>query len=198
MSATNRTLTHNPRIPPNASSDDDDPTSSSGSSDSESEESSEDEDEDTYQERSAEGASSTQRPSIPSITGRRKPRITAPNVNSDLMARLSAFLPQIQSANEQLEKEIAEGHGQNLVLDNADEGSDYIEMNLGLGVLEEKSGDGQNSDGADKNAQLDGDSNEIPANQANRSSEQDSDILSHLMGGKDHDEDMVKPSIEEV
>lgn len=128
MSASNITLTHNPRIPTNIPSDDDDPTSSSGSSDSESEESSDEEDDDTHHEASNQGASSTEGPSIPSVTGRPKPRIYKPKGNSDLMARLSAFLPQMKSANEELEKSIAEGKREDLVLDSAADGKDYIEM----------------------------------------------------------------------
>ena len=44
------------------------------------------------------------------------------------MARLSAFLPQMKSANEELEKNIAEGKGEDLVLDSVGDGKDYIEM----------------------------------------------------------------------
>lgn len=107
-------------------SDDDDPTSSSGSSSEESEDdSSEDEDEDMQQ--STAGGSS-----IPSIPHRPKPRIKPMKMKggSDLLSRLSAFLPQMKDANEDLEKEIAAGRGKDLVLDDVDEadGKQYIEM----------------------------------------------------------------------
>lgn len=49
---------------------------------------------------------------------------------SDLLSRLSAFLPQMKDANDSLEKEIAAGRGKDIVLDDADEsdGKQYIEM----------------------------------------------------------------------
>lgn len=46
--------------------------------------------------------------------------------NSELLARLSAFLPQMKSANEELEKDIAAG--KDVVMDDENEDKDYIEM----------------------------------------------------------------------
>jgi len=110
------------------SDEDDDPTSSSGSSSSESEDdSSEDEDEDREIQQSAADASS-----IPSIPHRPRPKIKPMKMKrgSDLLSRLSAFLPQMKDANEDLEKEIAAGRGKDLMLDEVDEtdGKQYIEM----------------------------------------------------------------------
>lgn len=107
-------------------SDDDDPTSSSGSSSEESEDdSSEDEDEDMQQ--STAGGSS-----LPSVPHRPKPRIKPMKTKggSNLLSRLSAFLPQMKDANDDLEKEIAAGRGKDLMLDDVDEadGKQYIEM----------------------------------------------------------------------
>lgn len=109
---------------------DDDPTSSSGSSSSESEseeEDSEDEDEEMHDGHNT--TSSTRAPSIPHIAGRPKPNIHRINGSSDLLSRLSSFLPKMKDANEDLEKEIAAGRGQDMVLDSVDDdGKEYIEM----------------------------------------------------------------------
>ncbi len=114
---------------------DDDPTSSSGSSssESESEEESEDKDEEMHDE------SETSRParasSIPHIAGRPKPNIHRMEGGSDLLSRLSSFLPKMKNANEDLEKEIAAGRGQEMVLDSVDDdGKDYIEMVGGISL----------------------------------------------------------------
>ena len=106
--------------------EDSDPTSSSGSDTSSEEESSEDEDEKIHHENPNTSSSNTS--SMPHVHGRPKPRIQKMDANSDLMARLSAFLPKMKTANEDLEKEIAEGRGKDVVLDDVDDGKDYIEM----------------------------------------------------------------------
>ena len=56
-----------------------------------------------------------------------------------LLSRLGAFLPQLRAANAELDSSIAAGQISDKCIENV--GSDeeqYIEMNLGLGVLEEK------------------------------------------------------------
>ncbi|CEO58900.1 hypothetical protein PMG11_03595 [Penicillium brasilianum] len=170
---------------------DDDPTSSSGSSSSESEseeENSEDEDEDMHDFHQTTTSASA--PSIPHIGGRPKPNIHRMDGGSDLLSRLSSFLPQMKNANEDLEREIAAGRGQEMVLDSVDDdGKDYIEMNLGLGVLEEKRGDSEDSSSGDEGDDEgpDGDSAEDKG---------DSDLLGQLMGGITSSAD--KPSIEEM
>lgn len=110
---------------------DDDPTSSSGTSSSESDDeddTSDNEDEDLHHENQTAGSSSSS--SIPNVTGRQKPQIHRMEGGSDLLGRLSAFLPKMKDANESLEKEIAAGRGKDLVLDDVQEsdGKDYIEM----------------------------------------------------------------------
>lgn len=120
------------------SDDDDDPTSSSGSSSSESEDDdydSENEDETMHGDRNtsttpAAATAKTASTSIPSIPGRPKPRIHRMEGGSDLLSRLSEFLPKMKDANEDLEKEIAAGRGRDMVLDDVDDedGKDYIEM----------------------------------------------------------------------
>lgn len=128
-----RSITPNPKANHHAAtSDDDDLTSSSGSSSSESESEAndsadEDEDESVQEDQTAALPSSS---SIPHIGGRPKPRIHRVKGGSDIMSRLSTFLPKMKDANEDLEKEIAAGRGRDLVLDDVEEGSgrDYIEM----------------------------------------------------------------------
>lgn len=109
---------------------DDDPTSSSGSSSSESDEddTSDNEHEDLHPEKQTAGTASNS--SIPNVTGRQKPQIHRMEGGSDLLGRLSAFLPKMKDANESLEKDIAAGRGKDLVLDDVQEGDgkDYIEM----------------------------------------------------------------------
>ncbi|ODM16833.1 hypothetical protein SI65_07798 [Aspergillus cristatus] len=183
----------------NYHSDDDDetssdePTSSSGSSIDSSDDDEEDEQETRDQEeRENNGA-------IPSIPGRQKPRIHRIDRNSDIMSRLTAFLPQMKSANEDLERELAAGRGKELQVDGADEEVEgrYIEMNLGLGVLEEKrSGDENNNSSSD-------DEDERPDNEEGKqhstelpSRPKDPSVLGKLMGV--NNDDSKKPTIEEM
>ncbi|KAG2204567.1 uncharacterized protein EV154DRAFT_313463 [Mucor mucedo] len=54
---------------------------------------------------------------------------------SDILSRVQAFLPQLKSANEQLKA----ADPKSLDIENVEEDDgQYIEMNLGLGVYEEK------------------------------------------------------------
>ncbi|KAG0170687.1 hypothetical protein DFQ28_008813 [Apophysomyces sp. BC1034] len=58
-----------------------------------------------------------------------------PPMKSDILSRVQAFLPQLQAANEQLEQQ----DPSELDIEHIDEeNGQYIEMNLGLGVYEEK------------------------------------------------------------
>lgn len=121
---------------------DDDPTSSSGSSSSESESEEESEDEDEEMHDEPETSRPTQASSIPHVAGRPKPNIHRMEGGSDLLSRLSSFLPKMKNANEDLEKEIAAGRGQEMILDSVDDdGKDYIEMVRGItssaSILEE-------------------------------------------------------------
>ncbi|KAJ5883648.1 uncharacterized protein N7473_010534 [Penicillium subrubescens] len=192
MSATASSLTGNRHERAPLPSDDD-YTSSSGPSSSESESEEEDsEDEDQEIRDDQETTIPAPEPSIPHIGGRPKPSIHRMEGGSDLLSRLSSFLPQMKNANEDLEKKIAAGKGQEMVLDSVDDdGKDYIEMNLGLGVLEEKRGDNEDSssddEGDDENP--DGDSQKSKENA-------DSDLLGQLMGAITCSSD--KPKIEEM
>jgi len=83
-------------------------------------------------------------PRKPSIT-RRPPSATT----SDLHQRLSTFLPNLAAANDELEVERAAGRLGERNIETVDD-DEYIEMSLGLGVLEEKGlnweGSGSNND----------------------------------------------------
>lgn len=67
---------------------------------------------------------------VPHISGRAKPRIHRVQGDAGLVARLSAFLPQMKTANEDLQREIDAGRGMEWRLDEADENAEgrYIEM----------------------------------------------------------------------
>ncbi|KAJ5773513.1 hypothetical protein N7457_008409 [Penicillium paradoxum] len=177
---------------------DSDPTSSSGSS---SEDDSESEDEE-HSDHAMNGTgtsntrtNATDSSSLPHIAGRPKPRIHRLKGDSGLLSRLNAFLPQMKVANEDLERQIAAGKAGDLILDNADEsGEQYIEMDLGLGVLEEKR-DGESS--SEDESEVEGPNG---TNDAGKKSQDmnDSDIIGKLMGGKGKKSTTDKPSIEEM
>ncbi|KAJ5771205.1 uncharacterized protein N7511_003256 [Penicillium nucicola] len=181
---------------------DSDPTSSSGSSEDSSESESENEDEhhsdqEMRDEPRATGAKvADSSSSLPHIGGRPKPRIHRMKGDSELLSRLTSFLPQMKTANEDLQKEIEAGRVGNLVLDNADEsGEQYIEMDLGLGVLEEK----KDGDSSSEDEDDDEESKTGTAGAGNTSQDlKDSDIIGKLMGGKGKKAEADKPSIEEM
>ncbi|KAL6234474.1 hypothetical protein BDW75DRAFT_163939 [Aspergillus navahoensis] len=163
--------------------DEDDYTSSSGSSLS----SSDDDGDDEAQSEPA-GGIKLDNEGITSLPARRKPNINRIEQEPSLLSRLSAFLPQMKSANENLEREIAAGRGKEIRLDDdVDEESDgqregqYIEMNLGLGVLEEKRpGDEEEKDASGFRGQF-----------------EDTDLMDRLMG-KEKTSSSVKPSIQDL
>ncbi|GKZ29641.1 hypothetical protein AbraIFM66950_005795 [Aspergillus brasiliensis] len=185
--------------------DEDDYTSSSGSSDSDS-----DSDDDEEQEQQVNQKENTKTPTttstsddIPRIPAIPKPRIHRINKNPDLLSRLSAFLPQMKSANERLEQEIAAGRAKDvrLELDGDDdddeemEGKRYIEMNLGLGVLEEKRpGDDDEEDNVETKA---GQDNQHVLPERPKSGK-DSNVLDTLMGNTEPSAEKEKPTIEEI
>ncbi|KAL4873690.1 hypothetical protein BDV12DRAFT_51639 [Aspergillus spectabilis] len=164
--------------------DDDDYTSSSGSSLSPSD------DEDDNHSENAENPNSVlngDNEEITSLPARRKPHIRRIDKEPGLLSRLSAFLPQMKTANEDLQKEIDAGRAKDIRLDEEDDHGDgqYIEMNLGLGVLEEKRpGDGQNpGDGEPKYSK--------PQSSA------ETNVLDHLMG-REKTSPSDKPPIQDL
>ncbi|RAL07639.1 NOPCHAP1/New4 family protein [Aspergillus homomorphus CBS 101889] len=160
-----QTTTAPPHHRPGPNEDDsDDYTSSSGPSDSEDSDDDEGEDNNAASHPPSTTNLPTRNPTTTTSTSSSKPSDTIPRIPAlpkpnihriqqtpDLLSRLSSFLPQMKTANEQLERDIAAGRAKDIRLDDAmDEGEDadddedgqdgkrYIEMNLGLGVLEEK------------------------------------------------------------
>lgn len=80
----------------------------------------------------------------------KKPTIKAVEVvgqEVDLGARLKRFLPQLAAANQELEAYRAAGmlKERNLEVVDEEAGKEYIEMDLGLGVLEETSSNSRDS-----------------------------------------------------
>ncbi|RAH65706.1 uncharacterized protein BO66DRAFT_395250 [Aspergillus aculeatinus CBS 121060] len=193
-----------------AADDSDDYTSSSGPSDSEEEESDNDEEDapatatQPRAPRPAHNPSSAASAdtSIPRIPALPKPNIHRIPQTPDLLSRLSAFLPQMKTANEQLERDIAAGRAKDIRLDDAmdededgdedeeeEDGKRYIEMNLGLGVLEEKRPDDEISTAAP------------PGNEETvlASRPKDSGVLDTLMGNTNAAAAAAsKPTIEEL
>jgi len=130
---------------------------------------------------------------VVTLGGPRKPTMDVGNAaagTQDLKARLSAFLPQMARANDALRMETADKN-----IEDVGEDEPHIEMNLGLGVLEEKNGeDSSSSDGLS-----DSDEDEdvpMPSGQAKREGRyKEMDVMGKLTGQK---KQRHKPGIEEV
>lgn len=78
------------------------------------------------------------------LGGPKKPnihRIGAPEGSEGLKARIAAFLPQLEEANGLLLSE-----GGQYSMEDVEDGEQHIEMNLGLGVLEEQQQEADTSD----------------------------------------------------
>lgn len=189
---------------------DGDSSSSYESTSSEGESDSDDEEEDDQDEDMAD-ASNHAGP-LPRVTAGQRPNIHRIEKNSDILGRLSAFLPKMKDANEELQKEIAAGRGKDLRLDEVDENDQgrviemvcasllskldiancYALQNLGLGVLEEtRSGD--------EDVSSDEDNDHKPAQESTTEQPQgpkDSNVLGKLMGKKEDDSE--KPTIQEL
>jgi hypothetical protein len=97
-------------------------------------------------ETSSAGSSTDEEDSIEQDTDRNSPTITSvpshprssATSQTDLRSRLASFLPQLQQANAKLETDPDAASRQIDHVDDAEE--QYIEMNLGLGVLRAKPG----------------------------------------------------------
>ncbi|KAF8539281.1 hypothetical protein BDD12DRAFT_805509 [Trichophaea hybrida] len=78
----------------------------------------------------------------------KKPDFVPLPPSSDLLSRLNSFLPQLSTANASLEAEIAAaGNADTKNIEHvSDDEEQYIEMNLGLGVLEEICSEDEDSD----------------------------------------------------
>lgn len=122
----------------NDEEENEDYTSSSGTSSSSSDEDDDDgeEDEDNGEEENQTQHTRNNTETIPYIPGRPKPQISRP-ANSDLLSRISSFLPQLQAANADIEQRLANGESlEDMILDDVkdakeeggEEGGQYIEM----------------------------------------------------------------------
>ncbi|KAF2825811.1 hypothetical protein CC86DRAFT_394660 [Ophiobolus disseminans] len=93
----------------------------------------------------------------------------------DIRTFLKDFLPQLKASNEELERQRVAGtlKGREIDATEGGEGEAYIEMDLGLGVLEEKDGEESGSDEEMEDGQ------------------KEKDVLGKLMGGRDTKEGAV-------
>ncbi|KAK4505529.1 hypothetical protein PRZ48_003492 [Zasmidium cellare] len=159
--------------PSSVSADDEESSDSDGSDTPSDDSSSEDEDEDESEDE------------IVTLGGPKKPAIDPKRVLEEahkLYARLQEIMPKLRQANSNL----AENAGA-LNIENVKDGERHIEMNLGLGVLEEQ----QDSDEEEPviKESLDG-QDDVAQEPKSRP-----DAMQSLMGA---DQNSVRPSIEEV
>ena len=146
-------------------------------------------------ETSACGSSSSEESMLPDDagdestsvgTGKEVPsQATDGRGSNDLKTRLSAFLPAMQKANADLESGDAEVGR----LDDLDEDEEqYIEMNLGLGVLEQKERkDGEEVRYAESSSDESGNADEHEQRGAQdeiQEAQKEENVLSELMGKK--------------
>ncbi|KAI9763300.1 MAG: hypothetical protein M1840_000782 [Geoglossum simile] len=130
----------------------------------------------------------------------------ATSEGSSLLSRLSTLLPALEAANAELERDRAAGTLKDRQIDNVDENADggYIEMDLGLGVLEERNLDDTTTCGGTSEETLssesDDDNVDIRNNQFGKSSSSERNILGRLMGQKKRNigRSKAKPMILEV
>ncbi|KAL2221052.1 hypothetical protein M432DRAFT_637542 [Thermoascus aurantiacus ATCC 26904] len=132
------------------------------------------------------------------VPARAKPRIHRVQTDSGILSRVSSFLPKLKAANEDLQRDIAAGRAKDVVMDDVDEEQgegQYIEMNLGLGVLEEKrSHDGSESSSEESESSVSDGGRESPAI-THPKTQKDTNVLGRLMGNRTKPK---KPGIEEI
>ncbi|KAF5846336.1 hypothetical protein GGP41_003743 [Bipolaris sorokiniana] len=73
-------------------------------------------------------------------------KLTKAEMGPDIRGFLKDFLPRLKAANEELEAQKRAGTLRRLDAEDQQEGEPYIEMDLGLGVLEEKDPNAAESD----------------------------------------------------
>lgn len=87
---------------------------------------------------------------IITLGGPKKPSMRVGGLG-DLKTRLSTFLPQLAAANSELEERVRNGEMEGKRFEDVDDGDEgYIEMDLGLGVLEEQKERGAESSSDDE------------------------------------------------
>ncbi|THZ84192.1 hypothetical protein D6C84_04309 [Aureobasidium pullulans] len=132
--------------------------------------------------------------SIPTLRPKnQKPNFARP-ATSDLKSRLQTFLPQMAAANAELEKLAQEGGLEGKRLEDVGVGDEYVEMELGLGVMEEKkegddssdeTSDESSDDSSEDSSEEDDDDDEKEQKKKQKEKEQkEKDILGRLMGHK--------------
>ncbi|KKZ62740.1 hypothetical protein EMCG_00326 [[Emmonsia] crescens] len=137
--------------------------------------------------------------SVPHRPPHLKPSIGRFN-GSTLRNRLTSFLPELRAANEDLEKDIAAGNVAGVELDHSEDAEvdgEYIEMNLGLGVLEEQ-GDDTGSDTSPDNESAisyDEDNSTRSARKPQPKPRQNINVMNKLMGNQP---EIQRPTIEEM
>lgn len=116
---------------------------------------------------------------VATIRTQKKPDFTAPSLGGagDLQARLRAFLPQMADANSKL----ATDGAARFSMEDVGEEEPHIEMNLGLGVLEEQ-GEGGSESSEDEDDQEEQDE-EMPL--ASDGPRKEKDVMGRLMGGRE-------------
>ncbi|OJD10800.1 hypothetical protein AJ78_08285 [Emergomyces pasteurianus Ep9510] len=137
--------------------------------------------------------------SVPHRPPHPKPSIHRLN-GSTLRSRLTSFLPQLRVANENLEKEIAAGNAAGVELSQSEDteiDGQYIEMNLGLGVLEEQRGESGSLTSTDTESTIsyDEDNSARPATKKQPKPHHDMNVMNKLMGNKP---ETKRPTIEDI
>ncbi|KAI7278957.1 hypothetical protein KC345_g5619 [Hortaea werneckii] len=148
---------------------------------------------------SEESSDSEGEDSVHTIGGPKKPEMDGQRSTEsarNLQSRLSAFLPQLEAANQQLETD-GGGHS----IEEVEDGDQHIEMNLGLGVLEEKRDDGSNSseESSDEDEVMHGDGMDASAPtgaEKQGHGSKDTHVLEKLKGARCHDDS--KGGIQEI
>lgn len=124
------------------------------SDESSSEEDSSDDGDDTEMEDNTERGANTAplNPTVENVRANRgtKPvmRLDKEELGPDIRSFLKDFLPQLKAANEELEMQRKAGTLRSLDAEPEEEDAPYIEMDLGLGVLEAKEPGAPDSDGS--------------------------------------------------
>lgn len=96
----------------------------------------------------------------------------------DIRERLASFLPQLAEANKLLTTRPATAHN----IEDVEDDEQHIEMNLGLGVLEEKSGQSDHSSSSDED-ESEEDEEQADAQQVKRPTQtREADRVGRLMG----------------
>ena len=121
---------------------------------------------------------------VVTVRGTKRPAIGSSNVLTQarsLQSRLAAFIPKLQQANCELDDE-----GGDPNMENVDEEDQHIEMNLGLGVLEEQRDDDDSEEDEEEEEEDFVDGNEVNGQSSSQRTDQKSsrerDAMQRLLG----------------